>query len=174
MDFPAPSRMNLRAFLVHELHAISPLRRSSIARSIFRDYTAQLHGLCTYLRVLYLPSNTAPKLDIVLSFNGAYLHDDNTKRGKLQKFRYALFWPIFLVPELKPQLNKARKRKRSAIRHSLLKPTPPPLSLSTLDTLAAWLASVGNIRASLSISLGFHVFPQANEICNLQLSDLCF
>lgn len=104
---------------------------------------------------------------------GMYLYNLNPKRGCLQQFRNALFGIILLLPELKSGMGRSRKLEKGWDR-SVPAHSPPPLSLTSVNALCAWLASQGKFRQSLAINLGFHAFLRANEICRLRCADICF
>lgn len=165
--------MDLRLSLLRELQTISPLRRASISSSTFRDYTAQVRNFTVYVSALGLHTDTPLQLDLAVSAYGINLYDTNPRRGNLQRYRYALFGIIFLLPELKLHLNRARQTEKVWDR-TVPSKSSPPLSVTTVNAMCTWRASKGNIHASLAINLGFHGFLRANEICSLKVSDICF
>lgn len=167
------SKISLAESLVHELHNSSPLRRSSVPLTTFRDYSANVKSLLTYISALQLPSNTPLELDKAVSRYGVYLYDLNPRRGSLQSYRCTLFGIIFFMPELKSFLGRSRQPEKGWDKIVRSK-SPSPLSLTTVNAIPVWFASCGKIRASLAVNLGLHCFVRANEICNLKISDLCF
>lgn len=165
--------MCLKDDLVLELRTISRLRRASIAPSTFRAYSEEVRSLVAYISALSLSTDTPRQVDTAVSAYGVYLYDLNPRRSNLQKFRYSLFEIIFLVPELKLLLNISRQIEKGWDKTAPSK-SPPPLSVTTVNAISAWLASFGRVRASLAINLGFHAFLRANEICSMQVTDFCF
>lgn len=52
--------------------------------------------------------------------------------------------------------------------------SPPPLPFSTVNAITAWIAANNRYGESLALSLGFHGFLRANELCKLRKSDISF
>lgn len=116
--------------LHHELDSVSPLRRASLAPTTFKDYINNVRRFLRYVQNFELPTSTEIDLDRALADYGLVLYDDNPKRGQLQTFRYALFGIIFLLPELKQCLGRARQLERGwdktvPSRSPLLSPSVP-------------------------------------------------
>lgn len=164
--------MSLQNSLLHELRSISLLLRTSIGTTTFRDYINNVL-LLIYINSLQLPTDSASQLGFSVSSYGLYLYDFNSRRGNLQQYRCTFYGIFFLLPELKPLLNRSKQTKMGWDR-ALPSRSPPPLSVTTFSAICAWLSAKGKIRASFAVYLGFHCFLIANEICHLHISDICF
>lgn len=173
LTFLRVTKMSLAIRIVDEIYNIAPLRMSALSPRTFRDYSIGTRDFVSFLKIDNPNASSVVDLDKSLCPFGVYLYDLNLRRGCLQHFRYALFGTIFFLPELKLHLGRSRQLEKGWDR-TVPASSPPPLPLTTVNAISAWLASQDRFCESLALNIGFHGFLRANEICKLQKSDICF
>lgn len=100
--------MSLVNALRCEIRSISPLCRALLASTTFRDYTDQVQELVDNISNVGLETDTLQHLHIAISRYCTFVYDENPRRGNLEKYGYTVNWIIFLLPELRLLLNRAR------------------------------------------------------------------